>query len=184
MCFAAFVAACAAEPVRDERFAARHALAEAAEGGPVRAVVHGRPFDLAAEERDALTLDALADGVRGLGVSFARDPTDAAAAEPHLVVVLNPTGPASGGLACRAPDQIGTAPSDGRLQVLAAFCDGDEPLGVARTEGRASGPDERDFRRLLWRAAGELFPDDYESTYGFGVLPPGVGVGVGGSIGF
>jgi hypothetical protein len=35
----------------------------------------------------------------------------------------------------------------------------------------------------LWRTASTLFPDDYEETYGFGILPRWLDFGVGGGIG-
>lgn len=181
---AALAAACSTRPVPDERFTARRALAEAAERGPVLAVVRGRPFDLAVEERDALVLGALEDGIRALDVEFTTDPASAAGRVPRLVVVMNPTGPASGGLACRDPGAIPTAPAGGSLKLLAAFCDGDTPLGVTRDEAAVSGPDDRALRRLLWRAGGDLFPDDYASTYGLRLLPPWLGVSVGGTFGF
>ena len=66
---------------------------------------------------------------------------------------------------------------------MAAFCQGNQVLGVTRTESVVSGPTDQRFRRLLWRTASTLFPDDYEETYGFGILPRWLDFGFGGSIG-
>ena len=54
---------------------------------------------------------------------------------------------------------------------------------MTRTESAVSGPTDQRFRRLLWRTASTLFPDDYEETYGFGFLPRWLDFGLGGSIG-
>jgi hypothetical protein len=163
---------------------ARRLLVVQAAEGPVRAVVHGPLLDLEPEARDRLVTEAMAAGVRGLRVRFTTDPTEAAAPEPHLAVVLGAVPPAPATLACRAPEEMPVAAAGLELRVLAVFCDGPEPLAESRTEGPVSGPDDRRLRRLLWRSANQLFPDDYAETYGFGILPDWLGVGVEGSFGF
>ena len=63
------------------------------------------------------------------------------------------------------------------------FCQGDRRwTRCARRRRRR--PTDRRFQRLLWRTADALFPDDYASTYGFGILPRWLNLGVGGSVGF
>ena len=69
------------------------------------------------------------------------------------------------------------------VRIMAAFCQGNQVLGVTRTESVVSGPTDQRFRRLLWRTASTLFPDDYEETYGFGILPRWLDFGFGGSVG-
>lgn len=161
----------------------RQALAEQAAEGPVRAVVAGELPDVDSAARDRLVSEAMAAGVRALRVGFTTDPAVAAAPEPHLVVVLNP-GPATPStLACQAPEEAPAEPANGAMQVLAVFCDGAQPLGEARVEGRVDR-DQRQVQRLLWRAANQLFPDDYAETYGFGILPGWLGLGIGGTFGF
>jgi hypothetical protein len=161
----------------------RQALAQQAAEGPVRVVVVGELPEVDPAARDRLVSAAMAEGVRGLRVGFTTDPAAAAAPEPHLVVVLNPAPATPATLACRAPEEIWAPPTNAEMEVLAVFCDGAVPLGEARAEGRV-GPDERRARRLLWRTANQLFPDDYAETYGFGILPDWLRVGVGGSFGF
>jgi hypothetical protein len=164
--------------------AARKALAEHAAQGPVPAIVKGTALGLAPDARDALVTQAMAQGVSGLGVRFTTEADRAAVRDPHLVVVLNPTPAASPTLACRQPDAVATAASEGPPRVLAAFCQDGKVIGTARGETEAPVSDRREFERLLWRVAGELFPDDYAETYGFGILPHGIDLGIGGDFGF
>ena len=162
---------------------ARRLLAEQREAGPVRTVVRGNPFGMDEARRDALVSEAMADGVSGLTVRFTTYPGEAAAPEPHLAVVLDPVEPAPADLACRAPDSVPTTAAGETLTVLAAFCQGDRVLHAVREEDRVAGPTDRRFQRLLWRTAGALFPDDYAESYGFGILPRWLNLGIGGSIG-
>jgi hypothetical protein len=181
------VVACASSPddrTGSESRSTRGALVDRTEQGKIRTVVHGNPFDMDPQRRDALVTRAMAAGVSGLSPQFTVYPADASAPEPHLTVVLNPLG-GSAATACRAPETIPTAsaPETEEIEILAAFCDGLEPLGSALTQGPVSSPTDRRFERLLWRTSAELFPDDYWETYGFGVLPRNFDFGLGGSIG-
>jgi hypothetical protein len=162
---------------------ARHALAEGRTAGAIRTVVRGNPFGMNEGRRDALVTTAMAEGVPGLKVRFTTSPDQAAAPEPHLVVVLNPAGE-SPAAACRPPDTLSTLPADDQLSVLAAFCRGDEVLNSVREEGRVASPTDRGFERLLWRTSAALFPDDYWDNYGFGFLSRDIDLGIGGSFGF
>ena len=182
----ALLAGCAQEPVRTGAPGedARRALSEGQDGGAVRTIVHGNPFGMDEARRDALVTRAMAEGVPGLEVRFTTYPDRAAAPEPHLVVVLNPVGDVPAAVACRAPQTLPTAPAGETLSVLAVFCRDDQVLDVVREESRVSGPTDRNFQRLLWRSSAALFPDDYADTYGFGILPRGIDLGIGGSFGF
>jgi hypothetical protein len=172
---------CAQEPLPGRE--ARRLLAEAREMGAIRTVVVGNPFGMDPARRDALVTDAMAEGVPNLEVRFTAYPDQAAAPEPHLVVVLNPVGDLPPSAACRAPESVRTAPASGTLSVLAVFCQGDLVIDAVREEERVAGPTDRNFQRLLWRTAGALFPDDYWDNYGFGILPRGIDLGIGGSFG-
>jgi hypothetical protein len=163
---------------------ARRVLAEAREMGPIRTVVVGNPFGMDPARRDALVSEAMAEGVPGLEVRFTTFPDQAGAPEPHLVVVLNPAGDLPPPAACRAPETVGTAPASETLRVLAVFCQGDQVIDAVREEERVAGPTDHNFQRLLWRTAAALFPDDYWDNYGFGILPRGIDLGIGGSFGF
>lgn len=186
-CLLAAAAACAASPeerTSGEGKGSRSSLAAQSGEGKVRAVVYGNPFDMDLQRRDALVTRAMAEGVAGLSPQFTVYPAEAGAPEPHLAVLLNPVV-GSAEMACRAPETITTvnATATDEIEILAAFCDGPEPLGSARSQGRVSGPTDRRFERLLWRTSAELFPDDYWETYGFGLLPRNFDLGIGGSIG-
>jgi len=158
----------------------RQALAERAEQGPVLAVVIGNPYAMDEARLDSMVTDAMAAGISGLGVDFATEPSRAAAAEPRLVVVLNPAGDPPGSAACRSPTPLRTVPAGDELRVLAAFCDGANAIGSVEAQDTVSGPTDRRFERLLWRTASGLFPDDYAETYGFGLLPNSFDFGFGG----
>ena len=99
------------------------------------------------------------------------------------MVALNPQADPDPAILCAAPDSIATGPATGQVRIAAALCQADRVVGATRTESAASGPTDQRFRRLLWRTASTLFPDDYEQTYGFGILPRWVDFGLGGSIG-
>lgn len=179
-CF--LIAACA-DPREPPPSPARQALAEIAREGPVLALIYGQPFALDEATRDALVTEELARGIQGLQASFTTDPARAVTTDPRLVVVLNPVGDPAASLACTEPDRIATAPSQGELAVLAVFCRGDEPLGVAREQAAAGDLASRPPRRMLWRTAAQVFPDDYWQGYGFDIIP-GIDIGVGGTFGF
>jgi hypothetical protein len=161
----------------------RRALADHREGA-IRTVVRGNPFGMDQARLESLVTSAMADGVAGLDVRFTAYPGTAAAPEPHLVVLLNPLETATPDAVCAAPDSVRTLPAGETLSVLAVFCQGDQALDAVREEATVAGPTDRRFERLLWRTAGALFPDDYASTYGFGILPRWLNLGVGGSFGF
>ena len=158
----------------------RQVLAERAEQGPVLAVVIGNPYAMDEARLDSMVTDAMAAGISGLGVDFTTGPSLAAAAEPRLVVALNPAGDPAGSAACRKPTSVRTLPAAEELRVLAAFCDGGTALGSVEAQDTVSGPTDRRFQRLLWRTASALFPDDYAETYGFGLLPNSFDFGFGG----
>jgi hypothetical protein len=158
----------------------RQVLTERAEQGPVPAVVIGNPYGMDEVRLDSMVTGAMAAGITGLSVDFTTDASQAPAAEPHLVVVLNPAADPSGSAACRNPSPIRTLSAGDELRVLAAFCDGANAIGSVETQDTVSGPTDRRFQRLLWRTASALFPDDYAETYGFGLLPNSFDFGFGG----
>jgi hypothetical protein len=160
---------------------ARRALAAAEE--PVLVTVVGNPFAMDEARLNALVSTELAEGISGMSTRFTTSPERAAAPDPHVVVVLNPLTDPVPEILCVAPDTIATGPATDRLRIVAAFCQRDQVLGVTRTEDAVAGPTDQRLRRLLWRTATTLFPDDYEETYGFGILPRWLDFGIGGSIG-
>ena len=145
--------------------------------------VVGNPFAMDAARLDALVSSELAAGIRGMSTQFTTSAARAAAPDPRAVVVLNPVSEPAPGILCSAPEAVATAPATDRLRIVAAFCREDQVLRFVRTDDAVAGPTDQRFRRLLWRTAKELFPDDYEQTYGFGILPRWLDFGFGGSIG-
>ena len=158
----------------------REKLVAQSEQGPVLAVVIGNPFGMDETRLDDTVTRAMAAGITGLSPDFTTDPSQAAATEPRLVVMLNPAGDPTGSAACRSPTLVRTLPGGEDLRVLAAFCDGADPVGSVASEDTVSGPTDSRFERLLWRTSSALFPDDYFETYGFGLLPNSFDFGLGG----
>jgi hypothetical protein len=180
---ALLVTGCGSSPTvtSDGDSGTRKLLLERSEQGPVMAVVIGNPYAMDATRLDGIVTQAMGDGVAGVSADFTTNPSRAVAPEPRLVVLLNPAGDPTGSAACRSPSLVRTLPAGDDLQVFAAFCEGADPLGSASAQGTVSGPTDRRFQRLLWRTAAALFPDDYEDTYGFGLLPNSFDFGFGGS---
>jgi hypothetical protein len=166
----------------DPRLEARRALEQRAEAGAALGVTEGNPFSIPDGQLASLVNQNMAKGVRGLGVRFTSDPERAAAGDPRLVVLLNPLGEPEPSAICGAPGAIPTGPAGQELEVAAAFCRDGEPLGLVRNRAAAASANDRSFERLLWRTAGQLFPDDYAERFGFDLIP-GIDVGVGGSFG-
>jgi hypothetical protein len=172
---------CARGAETEAQHPARRALAAAEE--PMLMTVVGNPFAMDQARLNALVSTELAEGISGLSTQFTTSPERAAAPDPRAVLVLNPLSDPAPETLCTAPDAIATEPATDRLRIVAAFCQADQVLGFARAEDDVAGPTDQNFRRLLWRTATILFPDDYEETYGFGILPRWLDFGVGGSIG-
>ncbi|MDX1540986.1 MAG: hypothetical protein R3349_06235 [Geminicoccaceae bacterium] len=143
-------------------------------------VIRGDLAGLRASERNRLVTSAFEEGVRGLDVSFETVPAERAPDE-RLVVHFAAENYTSN-RPCVTGDGPVPEPDPAGARVVAAFCNGDQ--AVASTTGVLSDPEERARRRLLWRMAQGLFPDDYAETYGLGLLPDWLGLGVGGSFGF
>lgn len=169
-------------PVGDSA-AARQELAAALNQGPVRAQIFGDPYGLDPARQDVLITSAISDGIQGIDAAFSADPGLYAAAQPRLVVILNPKIDAPSAEACRGPERIRTGPATDELTVLAAFCREDKLINLARADGEVYGPTDQRLKRLLWQTAGVLFPDDYEQSYGIDIIP-GLNIGIGGSFGF
>jgi hypothetical protein len=178
---AGLLAGCSSGEGPDAQNDARRALAAANE--PVLMTLVGNPFEMDQARLSALISSELARGVTGMSTAFTTSAERAAAPEPHLAVVLNPAHEPPPAALCLTPETIATGPADEQVQILAAFCRGDQVLNTARTQAAVGGPTDQSFRRLLWRTSSALFPDDYAETYGFGILPRWLDLGVGGSFG-
>ena len=165
----------------DAQNQARRALRAAEE--PVLLEFHGNPFETDQARLNALISTEMEAGISGMSTRFTTSPEGAAAPEPRLVMILNPVSDPAPDVLCAAPASVATAPATDQIRIAAAFCDRDQVLGAARTEAAAAGPTDQRFRRLLWRTANQVFPDDYEDTYGFGILPRSFDFGLGGVFG-
>jgi hypothetical protein len=165
----------------DAQNQARRALGAAQK--PVLLVLEGNPFAMDQARLNGLVSAEIAAGISGMSTQFTTAADRAAAPEPHLVVILNPVSEPAPAAVCAAPATVATAPASEPIRIVAAFCERDQVLGTARTEDAVAGPTDQRFRRLLWRTANQVFPDDYADTYGFGILPRSFDFGLGGSFG-
>lgn len=163
--------------------AARERLETALVEGPVRAQIFGDPYGMDPARQERLIVNAFGEGIQGIKARFTADPGLYAAEQPRLVVILNPRSDPPSTEACRSPERIRTAPAFDEFSVLAVFCEGEKLVDGARGEAEIAGPSDQRLKRLLWRTAGALFPDNYENEYGIDLIP-GVNVGIGGSFGF
>lgn len=170
-----------AGPAIGEPGAARDALVNALDEGPVPIVVVGQWPGLPADERDAFVSDALEGGVRGLSVSFAPVANRPAEGE-RLVVSLGRQHLLSPERLCDAGEGREHGSAGTGLAVAAAWCRGEEAIDAVA--GTLADQGRRAQQRFLRRTAAALFPDDYAETYGFGILPDWLGVEAGGSVGF
>lgn len=180
------IAGCAPDvavgPVGDAG-AARQLLEATLAEGPVRAQIFGDPYGLDPARQERMVTSAFGDGIQGLDARFSADPGLYAADQPRLVVILNPRSDPPVAEACRAPERIRTSPATDELILLAAFCEGNEPVNSARAESAITGPADGRLNRMFWQTAGVLFPDNYANEYGIDIIP-GLNIGIGGSFGF
>jgi len=149
---------------------ARELLADAAAEGAVPIATN-----LDARVPAELLADAAAEGVRGLTVAFAPASNDVSATR----LVVWSTTPGS--------DPCAATVADGN-SLSVAFCRGTDMVADARSA--AGEPVSFATPELLGsvrRASRQIFPDDWENTYGLGIfgrIGSGVSVGVGTSVGY
>jgi len=172
------LAACAvATPVRlgpdgDPR-AARKLLAEAAAAGPVRLEINRAPETTTGTLTGPDVATEAARGVKGLTVRFAEPPE--ATGPARLLLLFDPPAQARPGTACNARSLPEPAPEPAATRLHALFCNGGALVAdaVATTPGRTPA----EVERLIWRTIGQLFPDDYQDTYGFDLFGHRIGLG-------
>lgn len=169
-------------PVGDAS-AAREVLEDLLLDGPVRAQIFGDPYGLDPARQEQLVTAGFGDGIQGVNARFSADPGLYSAAEPRLVVILNPKSEPPTAEACRAPERIRTGPATEELILLAAFCEGDQLVNSARAQSDIAGPTDQRLKRMFWQTAGVMFPDNYRNEYGVDIIP-GLNIGFGGSFGF
>ena len=57
---------------------------------------------------------------------------------------------------------------------MAVYCQGEQPIAEVRGTVETGGDA---LERSLWVATGRLFPDDYESSYGFNLFGNRISLG-------
>lgn len=141
----------------------------ATSSGPLLLELHGNPFGGPADDLREQVSRAMSGGIPARPFTLTADP--AAAASPKVRVVLALGAPPSLDAAelcagrvppfvAQAAAQAATPSSPGRVELLAAFCDGGALLSSVRGwVARVDGPADVRFARLLGQVMRELAGD-------------------------
>lgn len=133
-------------------------MVNATKGGPMLLVVHGDPFGLGAEDQGRRAAAAMSGAIPGRPFAFTTLPQAAARQDIRVVValgVVEGTDPRK--LCSGAPPLSGPPAAGGRLDVVAAFCDGDGMLsGVRGWVAKVKDADDRRFHHLLGQVVRDL----------------------------
>lgn len=126
--------------------------------GPLLLELHGNPFGGSADGLRALVARAMAGAIPARPFTLTPDPGAAAAPKVRVVVALGapPSLDAAELCAGRVPSAASAAPP-GRVDLLAAFCDGGTLLSSVRGwVVKVDGPEDTRFVRLLGQVMREL----------------------------
>ncbi len=162
LAFTIILAACDEGPATNTRFmhpsgSQEFLIAATRNQGALYLEVSGQAFAAASDlEADLAATIGTAIQSRVLTVT-----TDAATAEnPNDRLLLLFNAPAATAILtiCEDPAAGGPAQSDGRVEVLAAFCNGKRLISAVNGwAGNAEGPDSPRFRQLIRQTARDLF---------------------------
>lgn len=128
----------------------------------LRVVVYGSPFgDPAGDVADA-AVAAMQGRNGGPRVTFSTAPAPPPNPRARVMLALNPTDVRDSMALCKLPPNAkpGTAPSqDGRLRILAAYCQGDYPVSEATGRGKdITSLNSPNFQSLVAGLTRTLFP--------------------------
>lgn len=132
-------------------------IAATRQNGPLYLEIDGTPF----AESETLDTRVVAVMEKALQSRVLRLTTDQTAAEDprfRLVLVFNPANKGELFAFCREQPEGGPARDDGRIELRAGFCRGDDLL--AAVDGWAeevAGPDDRKFEQLMRQVARDTF---------------------------
>ncbi len=155
---------CASDPTLDvsSRPDVQHArtqLEQAMSAGPVWLESNQPPAPLEASELGQLA----SSGIPALNVPFTTQREEAGDPSYRLVLLFIDKDALVDIEPCNAPLSEPT-PELEFLGLAAAFCEG--TTRIAEVAGPSGGATAEDARRLVWRATSQLFPDDWNRTYG------------------
>ncbi|CAA7624836.1 conserved exported hypothetical protein [Candidatus Terasakiella magnetica] len=133
-------------------------MVNATKDGPMLLVVHGDPFGLGAEEQGRRAAEAMSGAIPGRPFAFTARPQAAARQDIRVVIALGgPEGADPRKLCSGASPLSGLPTASGRLNVVAAFCDGDGMLsGVRGWVAKVKDADDRRFHQLLGQVVRDL----------------------------
>jgi hypothetical protein len=125
--------------------------------GALLVQVEGRPFGVA-PDTETVVLTVLEEAVQSRVLRLTSDPGRAADPRFRLVLVFNP--PQKGDILafCRSTPRGGPPAAEGRVELRAGFCRGDDLLaGLDGWAEDAEGPDDPRFAQLLRQVGREAF---------------------------
>ncbi|MFO1190407.1 MAG: hypothetical protein U1E97_12695 [Alphaproteobacteria bacterium] len=130
----------------------------AAAGRDFQVRVMGTPF--ASTDPSALA-DAVVAAMQGANFGpqthFVTRPTPSTRDNFHAALLFNPTPLTTADAAC-AGQGASTTPADGKVRLLAAFCNRTRPLSFLESSASASGVADPGFRDLIRQSTMHLFP--------------------------
>ena len=136
-------------------------LGYAAEGGALRVVIVGEPFDVERAVFERAVTDAMAGRNWGPEVAFTTNPGPGAREAYRAVMIFNPPTGLIGEQICRTdpPEVTPGAGGGGELVLFGVFCRSEGFLTqIQGTVRGATGPDDPLFHELVGQATQALFP--------------------------
>jgi hypothetical protein len=136
-------------------------LGYAAEGGGLRVVIVGEPFEVERAVFERAVTDAMAGRNWGQAVDFTTNPGPGARDAYRAVMIFNPPTGLIGERVCRTdpPEVTPRAYREDHLGLFAVFCRSEGFLTqIEGTVRGATGPDDPLFRELVGQATQALFP--------------------------
>ncbi len=129
--------------------------------GPLLLEVHGNPFGVPAAEVKAGVAKAMSAALPSRPFAMTLDPQAAPASKIRVVVALGVPQSLDAAELCAGRVVTATTRADGgRIDVLAAFCDGGGLLSSVRGwVAKVDGPDDSRFTRLMGQVMRELAGD-------------------------
>ncbi|NIA72122.1 hypothetical protein HBA54_26380 [Pelagibius litoralis] len=156
------VSACDQGPATNTRFmhpsgAQEFLIAATRNQGPLHLEIHGQAF-AASPALEALIAGTMEKAIQTRRLRVATEPSEAE--DPRFKLLLLFNAPASTEVLalCKNQPDGGEARSDGRIEVLAAFCNGERL--VSAVQGwveEAEAPDSDRFQQLIRQVARDLF---------------------------
>ncbi|MGE0164029.1 MAG: hypothetical protein AB7S71_12930 [Dongiaceae bacterium] len=150
-------------------------FAYAAGGRDLRTEIQGNPFAMPQAEFDAAVTAAMQGAHFGPATNLTTTPGETARPDYRVRLLFNGPAAGSGALLCGgAPATIAPAAENGNVRLLAAFCNGADPLSYLTAHaGGIQGVQDPAFRDFMRQVTTNLFPPQNRQEQDRGCRPPG-----------